>query len=82
MANLPLATFDFKDMYTALPHSLILCRLAEALEEAWDYEAERSAMPPGSIVFRWWDLVYQRWNDNQEDSCTLGVGASALLCLQ
>ena len=41
VANLPLATFDFKDMYTALPHSLILCRLAEALEEAWDYEADR-----------------------------------------
>ena len=41
LANSPLATYDFKDMYTALPHALIPSSLAKALEEAWVYEAER-----------------------------------------
>ena len=41
LANSPLATYDFKDMYTALPRALILSSLAKALEEAWVYEAER-----------------------------------------
>ena len=40
LANSPLATYDFKDMYTALPHALIPSSLAKALEEAWVYEAE------------------------------------------
>jgi hypothetical protein len=41
LVNMPMATFDFKDMYTVLPHSLIFCRIADALEEAWTFEAQR-----------------------------------------